>query len=258
VIALELPGARVAFSTRVGGVSEGPYESLNLGILTEDEPARVIENRRRLAECVGLRPEAIAMGWQVHGAGVREWRGPPRPPDGPPGEPLAGDRRGEAGFAEPGAPLPRVDGHVTSAAGVGLLVLVADCLPLALASGDRVAMVHCGWRGLAAGIVERALEQFAEPPAAAVGPGIGPCCYEVGREVQERFADLEGVAPGRMLDLRAIVRQRLRSAGVVSIEDVDLCTSCQADLFFSHRRDGGVTGRQAGLVWRPAEASADA
>ena len=255
MIALELAGARVAFSTRRGGVSEGPYESLNLGILTEDDPARVIENRRRLAEWLGLRPEAIAMGWQVHGTELREWPGPPRRSDGQTAEPGPADRRGEAGFAEPGAPLPRVDGHVTSAAGVGLLVLVADCLPLALASEDRVAMVHCGWRGLAAGIVERALERFPEPPAAAVGPGIGPCCYQVGREVQERFADLEGVAAGRMLDLRAIVRHKLQSAGVVSIEEVDLCTSCQAELFFSHRRDGGVTGRQAGLVWRPVEPS---
>jgi polyphenol oxidase len=254
VITLELAGARVAFSTRQGGVSEGPYESLNLGILTDDEPARVGENRRRLAEAVGLPPEAIAMGWQVHGTEVREWAGPPRPSGGPRREGQSPGGGGEAGFAEPGAPLPRVDAHVTSAADVGLLVLVADCLPLALASEERVAVVHCGWRGLAAGIVERALDRFPEPPAAAVGPGIGRCCYRVGPEVLERFSKLEGAARGGTLDLRAVVHRRLQARGVRSIEDVDMCTSCHADLFFSHRRDRGVTGRQAGLVWRPAAA----
>jgi YfiH family protein len=143
-----------------------------------------------------------------------------------------------------------VDGHLTSKDGLGLLVLVADCLPLALASPGRVAMLHCGWRGLAGGIVERALERFEEPPAAAVGPGIGPCCYEVGQEVRDAFAGLEGVTPGRTLDLRGVVQRKLEGAGVSEIEHVDHCTSCRADLYFSHRRDRGVTGRQAGLVFR--------
>jgi hypothetical protein len=232
VIELELPGARAAFSTREGGVSEGPYESLNLGILTEDEPARVRENRARLAGALSLDPARVAMGWQVHGAGLREWDAPP---DG-------------AGFESP-ADLPRVDAHLTRLPDVALLVLVADCLPLALASEEAVAMVHCGWRGLAAGIVERAAAAFREPPDAAIGPGIGPCCYEVGEDVLREFED-DHAAHGRMLDLRAIVRRRLRRAGVRRIQSVGLCTSCNAGKFFSHRRDGGVTGRQAGLVWR--------
>jgi YfiH family protein len=231
---VELPGARVLFSTRRGGVSEGPYESLNLGILTDDRPERVSENRRRLAEAAGLRPEAIAMGWQVHGTELLEWRGPPS--------------SGVAGYGSPGADLPRVDGHLTSDPGVGLLVLVADCLPIALSSGGRVAMLHCGWRGLAGGIVERALERFDEPPVAAIGPGIGPCCYEVGPEVLEAFSRLDGVADGDRLDLRAVARRALREGGVRRVEEVDLCTSCREDLYFSHRRDAGVTGRQAGLV----------
>jgi polyphenol oxidase len=141
-----------------------------------------------------------------------------------------------------------VDGHATSAAGVGLLVLVADCLPVALSSGDRVAMLHCGWRGLAGGIVERAVASFSSAPAAAVGPGIGSCCYEVGDEVLAEFSDLPGVARGRMLDLRAVASRKLEAAGVASVEHVDLCTSCNPDLFFSHRRDRGVTGRQGGLI----------
>ena len=236
MIELELPGARVVFTTRAGGVSEGPYRSLNLGILTEDDPGRVARNRELMAEAIGLSSDSIAMGWQVHGAEIADWHGPPPP--------------GQGGFAARGVELSKVDGHTTASPGLGLLVLAADCLPVALAAPGRVAMVHCGWRGLAAGILERALERFDEPPSAAVGPGIGRCCYEVGQEVTEVFAGLEGVAAGRMLDLRAIAQAKLRAAGLARIEHVDLCTSCRADLFFSHRRDGGVTGRQAGVVWR--------
>jgi YfiH family protein len=232
-IDVSLPGGRVAFSTRRGGVSEGPYESLNLGILTDDDQARVAENRTLVTSGLGLDPERVAMGWQVHGADLREWEEAPR----------------GGGFASPGAELEKVDGHVTSVRGLGLLVLVADCLPVALVAPGRVAMLHCGWRPLAAGIVEKALAAFDEPPAAAIGPGIGRCCYEVGEEVLAEFADLEGVADGRMLDLRMVTRRKLEAAGVAQIEDVDLCTRCREDLFFSHRRDRGVTGRQGGFAW---------
>lgn len=231
---VHLPEARALFTTRDGGVSEGPYRSLNLGILTDDAPDRVAENRRRAAERAGIAPDRVAMGWQVHGADLLDWTAPPD----------------DGGYANPGADLAQVDGHVTSEHGIGLLVLVADCAPLALAAPGRVAMLHCGWRGLAAGIVERALERFDEPPAAAIGPGIGPCCYEVGDEVLTAFADLEGVADGRMLDLKAVVARKLERGGADRVEDVGLCTSCLPELFFSHRRDDGVTGRQGGLVWR--------
>jgi polyphenol oxidase len=111
-------------------------------------------------------------------------------------------------------------------------------------------MVHCGWRGLAAGIVERTLGELGGSATAVVGPGIGPCCYEVGSEVLRAFEGLDGVARGRMLDLRSIVRRKLEAGGVEPVVDVDLCTSCHADLFFSHRRDGGITGRQGGIAWR--------
>ena len=229
---LSLPGARAIFSTRLGGVSEGPYESLNLGILTDDEPQRVSENRRRLAAEAGLAPDRVAMGWQVHGTDLREWDSPPAP----------------SAFAEPGTELDRVDGHLTDQPGLALMVLVADCFPVALAGEGRVGMLHCGWRGLAGGIVERAVERFEQPPAAAVGPGIGPCCYEVGPEVLEAFAGMEGVSRGRMLDLRAVIARKLAAAGVERVEHLDHCTSCRPELYFSHRRDGGVTGRQAGLA----------
>src|SRR4051812_12620663 len=206
-IDVELPGGRVAFSTRKGGVSEGPYESLNLGILTDDDQDRVAENRRVLAGDLGLEPEHVAMGWQVHGTDLLAWDAPPD----------------EGGYASPGAELRKVDGHLTDVPGLGLLVLVADCLPVALMAPGRAAMLHCGWRGLAGGMVERALERFDEPPAAAIGPGIGRCCYEVGDEVLAEFAAFDGVSEGRMLDLRGIVRRTLEAGGVERIEDVDLC-----------------------------------
>jgi YfiH family protein len=232
-IDVELPGGRAAFSTRRGGVSEGPYHSLNLGILTDDDQSRVTENRALLSADIGLDPERVAMGWQVHGSDMREWA---EAPDA-------------GGYAQPGAELDRVDGHATAVPGLGLLVLVADCLPVALVAPGRAAMLHCGWRPLADGILEKALAAFGAPPAAAIGPGIGRCCYEVGEEVLAEFADIEGVASGRMLDLRMVVRRKLEAAGVSRIEDVDLCTSCRPDLFFSHRRDAGVTGRQGGIAW---------
>jgi polyphenol oxidase len=233
-IELDLPGARVAFSTRAGGVSEGPFRSLNLGPNTDDEPARLRENHVRMASAAGLEPGAVALGWQVHGTRLAEWTQPPSA-DGP--------------LVARGS-LPEVDGHLTDRPGLGLLVLGADCMPIALAAPGRVAMLHCGWRGLAAGILDAAIARFDEPPAAALGPAIGPCCFEVGPEVLAEFDDLEGVADGRMLDLREVAHRRLAEAGVERISDVDLCTSCRADLFFSHRRDAGLTGRQAGLVWR--------
>jgi YfiH family protein len=230
--ALPLPGARALFSTRNGGVSEGPYRSLNLGILTDDEPERVAENRRLLAKEARLDPERVVMGWQVHGVALREWDGP---------DP-------ELAYADPGGKeLPRADGHLTGQPDLALLVLVADCYPVALSDGDRVAMLHCGWRPLAGGIITRAVASFTRPPSAAVGPGVGGCCYEVGPEVLEHFIDVRGAADGRMLDLRRVIDARLKEAGVTEVAHLDRCTSCHPDLYFSHRRDDGLTGRQAGL-----------
>jgi polyphenol oxidase len=234
-----LPKARVAFSARGGGVSEAPFESLNLGILTEDDPDSVVENQRRLVAALGLNSERVAIGHQVHGAELAMHPGP----------------QAEIPFAKPGGEIPDVDGHVTSEPGLAALVFVADCLPVALAGPQGVAMLHCGWRGLAAGIVASGAGAVGATDA-AIGPGIGPCCYEVGDEVLDAFAALgEGVASGRMLDLAEVARRLLREAGVERIETAGFCTSCEAELFFSHRRDAGRTGRQAGLVWlEPAEA----
>jgi purine-nucleoside/S-methyl-5'-thioadenosine phosphorylase / adenosine deaminase len=228
----ELPGGRAAFSTRVGGVSESPYEALNVAIMTGDERDRVRENRARLGSALDRLPENVVMGRQVHGAELRRHERAQEP----------------RVYADVVRSPDEVDGHWTSNADLTPLVMVADCLPVALAGPGGVAMAHCGWRGLAGGILTEAV-RAVDATAAAIGPGIGPCCYEVGDEVLGEFADLDGVADGRMLDLPAVARALLEREGIAAIESADLCTSDHPELFYSHRRDGERTGRQAGLVW---------
>jgi polyphenol oxidase len=229
-----LPDARAVFSTRLGGVSERPFDTLNLGLLTGDAPESVRENRLRLAGAVGVDPSNVLIGRQIHGADVAVHDGP-QPADA---------------FARPGPRLGEVDGHATALPGLAPLVFVADCLPIALSGPRGVAMVHGGWRGLAGGIVAHGCEAVGAS-AAAIGPGIGPCCYEAGPEVLDAFADLgDGVATGRMLDLVEVTRRLLTRSGVEAVEASDVCVSCERELFYSHRRDDGRTGRQAGMVWR--------
>jgi YfiH family protein len=234
-VAATLPGAEVLFTTRRGGVSAGAYASLNLGLWTDDEPAHVHANRDRLAAATGIERGRFAQGRQVHGTHVRALGAPPDPHE---------------------EPAPH-DGQATSVPGVAPIVLVADCLPIALAAPGAVAMLHAGWRGLAGGVIAegvRALRELdgGEPVIAAIGPGAGACCYQVGEEVHAAFAAHGDEARcGRNLDLKAIARRELEAAGVAEVHDVGICTMCtDPELFFSHRRDGGVTGRQAGVVWR--------
>jgi YfiH family protein len=228
----ELPGARAAFSTRIGGVSEAPYDALNVAIMTGDERESVAQNRARLAAAIGRDAQGVVMGRQVHGAELRRHDGPQEP----------------RVYADVVKSPDEVDAHSTSNGDLTPLVMVADCLPVAMVGPGGVAMAHCGWRGLAGGIVAKAVEAV-DAEAAAIGPGIGPCCYEVGEEVLAEFDDLDGVADGRMLDLPAVARALLKRAGVSAAESADLCTRCNSELFYSHRRDGERTGRQAGLVW---------
>jgi purine-nucleoside/S-methyl-5'-thioadenosine phosphorylase / adenosine deaminase len=143
---------------------------------------------------------------------------------------------------------PQVDGHVLTKPGPIGLVYTADCLPVAVAGRGGVAILHCGWRGLASGMIDRGAEAVGATHA-AIGPGIGPCCYEVGDEVLAAFAQLgDGIVEGRMLDLTEVARRLLARAGVGEVEATGLCTCCEQELFFSHRRDGGP-GRQGGLAW---------
>jgi polyphenol oxidase len=228
----DLPGARAAFSTRVGGVSQPPYEALNIGILTGDDLDRVRTNRQRLARSVGRDPNGVVMARQAHGTELRRHEGPQAP----------------RVFADAVRSPDEADAQATSNGDLTPVVLVADCLPVALVGPRGVAMAHCGWRGLAGGIVAEAVEAV-QAEAAAIGPGIGPCCYEVGEEVLTAFADLDGVARGRLLDLTAVATALLERAGVKAVERSGLCTSCNPELFYSHRRDGERTGRQAGLAW---------
>jgi YfiH family protein len=237
----DLDGARVAFSTRLGGVSEPPFDSLNLGILTEDEQTAVEENRRRLAAALCLTREQVVFALQVHGTRLIEH-----------GE---GSGKFPCSFGslseqkEQGKEIPEADGHIVREPGLAPLVFVADCLPVALRGPRGLAMVHAGWRGLAGGILANAAKAVGATNA-AIGPGIGPCCYEVGDEVLDAFADLgEGIAQDRMLDLPEIARRQLTRAGVKNVQSAGLCTSCEPELFYSHRRDHGRTGRQAGIAW---------
>jgi len=234
----ELPGARAVFSSRLGGVSERQHEALNLGLLTGDDRGFVVENRHRLAQALELDPARVVIGRQVHGAELASHVEPQEP----------------AHFATPGeAPPPAVDGHSTAEVDLALLVLVADCVPIALSGPGGVAMLHGGWRGLAAGIVGKGAAAV-EATHAAVGPAIGPCCFEVGEEVLAAFAPLgPGVSRGSHIDLRAATSALLERAGVEQLEVSDLCTRCNPDLFFSHRGQGADSGRHAGMIWRTAE-----
>ena len=232
----EPAGYAVAFSTRVGGVSEGPYESLNLGRMTGDDVERVDENRRLLCAAIDADAGRIALNRQVHSTLVHR--------------------------AKPGARGEPGDGLWTDDPGQPILAMSADCLPIALvrAEGETpaVAVLHAGWRGLLAGIVRVGAETLgAQSPGgrlqAAIGPAIGPCCYEVGEDVADPFAAAFGrdVVRGRKLDLWSSAERALTEAGVEEVMRTDVCTCCNPNLFFSHRRTGKPRGVQ-GVIARVA------
>lgn len=221
----EVPGPyEVAFSTRQGGVSEGPFSSLNLALRVGDEAGAVEENRRRLCAEVGADLDALSLNRQKHTTLVHR------------------AHRGKKG--EPG------DGLWTDERGLPILAMGADCLTIALArvngAPPAVAVLHAGWRGLLEGIVGEAASKLGGEFAAAIGPGIGPCCYEVREDVAEPFTRAFGSRQlrGGKLDLWSSAEQALRAAGAASVERVDLCTACNPDLFFSERRTGRPRGTQ--------------
>ncbi len=223
MIRWEEPGYLVAFTTRVGGVSRGVYESLNLTTGTGDEPVLVEENRRIACAALELDAERLAFNRQVHSPTVHR---------------AHANRRGESG-----------DGLWSDEPRLPLLAFSADCLPIAIARrGEPRALVvlHAGWRGLAEGVVAAGVAALgAGEKAAMVGPAVGPCCYEVGEEVSSLFDD--DLTVDRRLDLWGAAERALSAAGVGSVERADLCTRCHPELFFSHRRSGSERGAQGVL-----------
>jgi polyphenol oxidase len=228
VIRWDADGYCVAFTTRVGGVSEGPYASLNLGRKSGDDPERADENRRIACDAIGADVEKLALNFQVHSACVLR--------------------------AAPGMRGEHADGLWTDEPGLPILAMSADCLPIVLARVGKpgVAVLHAGWRGLLAGIVAAGTDALGgEKLVAAVGPAIGPCCYEVGDEVaapfRARFGD--DVVRGSRLDLWTSAERALLAAGVERVDRFDRCTFCEPETFFSHRRDAGITGRQGVIAY---------
>jgi polyphenol oxidase len=241
-LCFDLPGGGHAlFTTRAQG---------NLSSVGGDGHEHGCQARERLCAQLGLR--RLARGYQVHGTTVLRIRTDTDIP-------AHGSAARDPVIAQP--PV-KADGHATSVAGIGVMALAADCLPVALGSHGAVAMIHAGWRGLAAGVLEEGVLALGDlggegDIAAVIGPGAGPCCYEVGPEVHAAFASgnatldpgafVEARA-GSPLDLKALARERLLAAGVDRVHDVGLCTICD-ERFFSYRRESTHAGRQAGIAW---------
>lgn len=210
--------------------STGAGERLNLAMRPEG-PEAATEARLAMTRAMGLAPERFRLVRQVHGGAIRE--------------------TSEAGVPPGGDLLParepehEADGLISRGRGEVLMVLVADCLPLALSGQGGFALLHLGWRGLSTGMLEEAVAAV-EASSAVGGPCIGPCCFEVGAEVGEALG-VELTTTGT-LDLTGIVAERLRSLGVDSVTFAGSCTACETDRFFSHRRQGAAAGRQAALL----------
>jgi YfiH family protein len=243
-------GFVAAFSMRSGGVSEGPFASLNLGRAVGDEPAHVEENHRRLADCVGYDPTRLFESSQVHGHDVIDV------PSRDDADPCALRAR-------------KADALVARRHGDAVGVRTADCVPVLLADCEAgaVAAVHAGWRGVVAGVVASSIQVLGardvRSVVAAIGPSIGPCCFEVGDEVAQQFVGLGAAANvlrdgGRKprVDLWAVVEKQLRSAGIDRIEVIGECTVCEADRYFSFRRDGARSGRMLSVVTARRSATA--
>ena len=226
-----------AVLTRIGGVSQKPYATLNLGHTVGDDLSAVEENHRRALGLLGLKPREVVSPYQVHGSRV-----------------------GVVGQAHLGTVQPATDALVTAVPFVPLLMRFGDCTPILFFDPVQrvIGMAHAGWRGVVAGSVGATVRTMVErlncSPAdiwAGIGPTIGPCCYEVGDKVVEAVesacpsgASLVHHVNGRVhLDLPAAVQAQLGAAGVWQIENANTCTACRVDEFFSHRAERGRTGR---------------
>ena len=219
-------GTGIYFFTRLGGVSQPPYDSLNVSRKVGDTPAAVEENLALIRSAVGGRPAAWVR--QVAGDEVVSVSGP-----------------GLAGEA---------DALVTAEPDLCLSVAVADCVPVALVGDGEVGMVHSGWRGTLAGVSGKAARRLGGSGLRAyIGPSIRRCCYEVSPELAAKFATQFGeeVVSGRHLSLQDAIRWDLQKAGV-EVTDLELCSGCRLNLFYSHRKEGPLTGRNLASVVREA------
>ncbi|MHB0977145.1 MAG: peptidoglycan editing factor PgeF [Candidatus Aquicultorales bacterium] len=239
---LEERGVAVVFTTRLGGMSEPPYDELNLAFHVGDDPSKVLENRERLSRAIGLNPRSVITAEQVHGCLVVE----------------VDDKLKGKGAEGSTTPVAKADALLTKLPETSLLILTADCVPIALADpvGRTVAAVHAGWRGTVseiAGRAVRAMTDMGSDPSdiiAFIGPAVGSCCYEVDAGLSSRFEARFGrtvVQEDQIVDLPESNAIILREAGVAEnrIIRADRCTSCEPGIFFSYRAAAGrITGRQ--------------
>lgn len=254
-----IPGLTVGFTGRAGGVSEPPYDRLNLAYHVGDDPQHVLENRRRLAEALGFAPDAWTCGEQVHGNAVAVVRA---------------EDRGK-GHLDRSSAFQETDGLVTNVPGVLLTSFYADCVPLYFADPGKgvVGLAHAGWKGtvrlIAAEMIQTMEREFGSRRSeirTAIGPSIGDCCYEVDEAVMEKVREAlpagDGIVGGKpyasasnhagktMLNLKEINRIIMIKAGILPthIECTTWCTSCHPQYFYSYRAQGGVTGRMASWI----------
>jgi len=235
-------------TTRHGGVSDGAFASLNLGLGTQDRPLSVLQNRQILADSVGIRQEYFVMANQVHGTNV---------------EIILKDRRGAGAFSRHNA-IPSTDAMITNEPEICLFVMGADCVPILFFDPEKLVIgaAHAGWRGtvnkVAVATIQKMQESFGCLPkdiCVAIGPSIGPCCYKVGGEVinevlnqfgtTEGFISFDNPESTPILDLWAANKVQLMQAGIPeeNIEVAGTCTNCHAGDFFSSRHGKGLTGR---------------
>ena len=242
-LAWEGAGMVAVFPTREGGVSAAPWDTLDLGLSVGDEPAHVLENRRRLCAAVGLPLDRLVVPHQVHGTAIC-W---------------VGEAEAGSGALDVATAIADCDALLTDVPDLGLAVSWADCMPVVIAAagedGVVLAAVHSGWRGTLDGIIKQAavaLGRRGRLLGAVVGPSIGPCCFVVDEELRARFAArFPGVVRGNAVDLWAAATADLVAAGVPvgHTAVAGICTASDAR-FFSHRRDHGSTGRHLAVAWR--------
>ena len=215
---------------------EGAPADLDMGRTTEAPDAVRLDARRSFCEAIGIDPGSVRIARQVHGDRILDLDGP--------------GREASTRLLDPEPPAVDADGFLLAGASVGVVhpaIVTADCLPVAIEGTQGVALLHLGWRGLATRLLEEAVERTAGK-SAVLGPAIGPCCYEVGPEVFEHLG-LPKPSGNDYLDLVAVAAGRLSRLGLDRILDSGLCTSCEEDLLFSHRRDGEKAGRHATVVF---------